>query len=307
MIVRVESRSAVGHCLKEIVMKLSIAVAALLCITSACRTVDHAAFQSGDTQKAPPAKDSPVSGAISEDAFKKLHELKEGAVPTLLGEMIEIGGTKAYLSIPKTGAAPFPAIVVIHEWWGLNDNVKHWADRFAADGYAALAVDLYDGVVAKNSDQAMAAMKKVDAAAAEKTLLSAHRFLAVDKRVQAKKRGSVGWCFGGGKSLALGLATKELDACVMYYGHPETDPQKLAALHAPLLGIFGARDASIPPEKVAEFDQALTKAGKEHTILSYDAEHAFANPSNPKYDEKNAAMAWEKVRAFFAQHLKGAK
>lgn len=285
-----------------------LSLLACAALAGACATV-HTHVQSDSlapAQKPAPKTDSP-SGAISEDEFKKLHELKEGAAPALHGEMIELAGTKAYLSLPSSAKAPLPAIVVIHEWWGLNDHVKHWADRLAADGYAALAVDLYGGVVAKNPDEAMAAMKKVDDEASRKTLLAAHEFLAQDARVKAQKRGSIGWCFGGSKSLALALAAKDLDACVMYYGHPVLEPEKLAPLHAPLLGIFGARDASIPPETVAQFDKALTEAKKTHTILSYEAEHAFANPSSKRYDEKNAAAAWEKVRAFFAQHLKGAK
>ena len=99
-------------------------------------------------------------------------------------------------------------------------------------------------------------------------------------------------------------ASPDLDAAVMYYGHPELDPMALEKLKAPLLGIFGAKDKSIPPEMVKKFDEALTTAKKEHVILSYDAEHAFANPSNPKYDEENAAKAWTEVQKFLAEHLK---
>jgi carboxymethylenebutenolidase len=150
----------------------------------------------------------------------------------------------------------------------------------------------------------MAAMKAVDADAALKTLRRAHRFLVEDARVRAERTGVIGWCFGGAQSLRLGLAEPELDAVVMYYGHPITDPQALAPLRAPLLGIFGTRDQSIPPATVARFEEALKQAGKQHSIASYDAEHAFANPSNPRYDEKHASEAWERARAFLAQHLR---
>ena len=251
------------------------------------------------------ANTSSATGPLSEEQFKALHALRKDAVPAPHGTMITIGDDHAYLSLPANAKAPLPAIVVIHEWWGLNDNIKHWADRLAADGYAAVAVDLYGGVVATTPDDAMKAMKAVDPKRATAAMLAAHRFLTDDQRIQAKRRGSVGWCFGGGKSLQLALAAPDLDAAVMYYGQPLTDPSELAPLHAALLGIFGTRDQSIPQDKVDAFDAALKTAGKQHMILKYDAEHAFANPSNPNYDEKSAGDAWEHVRTFFAKYLKG--
>jgi len=249
-------------------------------------------------QEKKPAKE------ISEEEFKKLHELKKEAAPPLKGTTVEIAKSKAYLSLPEGAKAPMPAVVVIHEWWGLNDHVKHWADRLAADGYAAIAVDLYEGKVATTPDEANAAMKKVDSARSKEILLAALAFLKDDPRVQATKRGSIGWCFGGKMSLQLALAAPDLDAAIMYYGHPELDPMKLEPMKAPLLGIFGTKDNSIPPETVTKFEEALTTAKKEHTIHSYEAEHAFANPSNPKYDEENAAKAWIEVRKFLEKHLK---
>jgi carboxymethylenebutenolidase len=267
----------------------------------------------------PAQKDAPVkksdaaqkgdgnTGVLSEEEFKALHTLRKDAAPELHGTLIKIGEDRAYLSLPAGAKAPLPAIVVIHEWWGLNDHVKHWADRLAADGYAALAVDLYGGVVATTPDAAMKAVKAVDKEKAIQTMVAGYRFLAEDPRVKATKRGSIGWCFGGGMSLQLALNAPELDAAVMYYGAPVTDPKALAGLHAPLLVIFGGRDKSYPQEVRDSFDKALTAAGKEHRVLVYDAEHAFANPSNPRYDEKSAAEAWAEVRKFFAANLKGAK
>jgi len=246
-----------------------------------------------------------LTGQVSEEAFKKLHELKADAAPPRKGTMIEIEESKAYLSLPPGARAPMPAVIVIHEWWGLNDHIMHWADRLAAEGYAAIAVDLYGGTVAKTSDEAMAAMKKVDDKRAMDTLLAALEFAETDARIQATKLASIGWCFGGTMSLKLALVAPGLDAAVMYYGHPEQDPKALEPLQAPLLGVFGTKDKSIPPEIVKEFDDALAEAKKEHKILSYEAEHAFANPSNPRYDEKNAGEAWAQVRAFLAEHLKG--
>jgi carboxymethylenebutenolidase len=108
-----------------------------------------------------PAQEHSLTGDVSEAEFKAMHQLKQGAPPVLHGSPVEVGGAKCYLSLPKTPRAGSRAIVLIHEWWGLNDNIRLWADRLAADGYAALAVDLYDGVVATTPDDAMAAMKKV--------------------------------------------------------------------------------------------------------------------------------------------------
>lgn len=244
------------------------------------------------------------TGSVSEAQFKALHELKTDAAPALHGQMVDLAGGNAYLSLPANAKAPLPAVIVIHEWWGLNDHIKHWADRLAADGFATLAVDVYDGKIATTSEQALEYMKGVDQKRATEIMLAADQFLAKDPRVQAKKRGSIGWCFGGGQSLRLALAAPGLSACVMYYGSPVTDVVALKSLKAPLLGVFGNQDQAFPPALIDEFDRALTAAGVKHEILRYDAVHAFANPSNPKYDQKSASDAWAHVQAFFAENLK---
>jgi carboxymethylenebutenolidase len=244
------------------------------------------------------------TGALSEEAFKALHDLKEGETPKLLGTAVELaGGAKAYLSLPEGGVAPEIGLIVIHEWWGLNDHVRHWTDRLAALGYAALAVDLYGGTVATTRDQAMAAMSAVDDEAALKVLRAAHEFLVADPRVKAKKTGVIGWCFGGAWSLRAAMAIPELDAAVIYYGRLVTDAQRLKPIRAKVLGIFGERDASIPMDVVKAFEAALAEAGVAATILTYDAEHAFANPSAARYDEKSAAAAFERVKAFLRSAL----
>ena len=238
-----------------------------------------------------------MTGPLSEAEFKALHEPPTAPPQNLKGQVIDLNGTKAYLSLPA-GQGPFPAIVVIHEWWGLNGNVEHWADRLAGAGWAALAVDLYGGKVATTPDDAMAAMKTVDQEKAKATISAAFEFLAKDTRIAAKKKVVIGWCFGGGWSLQTALAHPELDGAIIYYGQPETDPAKLGVIKGRLLGVFGNKDKGIPPAKVDEFDAALKKAGVKATIYRYDAEHAFANPSNPKYDETSAADAWTHVLAF---------
>jgi len=251
-----------------------------------------------------PAATSPAStGPLSEAEFKALHQLRPGHAPAPKGELVDLAGTRAYLSLPPSATGPVPGIVVIHEWWGLNEHIEHWADRLAAAGFAALAVDLYGGTVATTADEAMAAMKAVDGTRAAATISAALTYLAEDPRIRAPKRGVIGWCFGGGWSLQTAIAHPELAAAVIYYGHLVVDPGVLAGIKARLLGVFANADKSIPPADVDAFDAALTTAHVEHAIYRYDADHAFANPSGPRYDEADAADAWAKALAFLQQTL----
>ena len=141
-------------------------------------------------------------------------------------------------------------------------------------------------------------MKAVVPEKATATIKAAVDFVGTDPRIMATKRAVIGWCFGGGWSLQSGLEFPELDGVIMYYGQLETDPAKLASIKGKLLGVFGNQDQGIPPEQVNKFDAALTEAKVPHEIYRYDAPHGFANPSNPKYDEKSSADAWSHVLAF---------
>ena len=243
------------------------------------------------------------TGGLDEASFKAMHQLRADAAPALKGTTIDLAGGKAYLSLPA-GSPPFPALVVIHEWWGLNQHIEHWADRLAGAGYATLAVDLYGGKVATTPDEAMAAMKAVDKTRAAATLDAAVDFLAKDSRITASRRGVMGWCFGGGWSLQTALAHPELDAAVIYYGQLETDPTALAAIKSKVLGIFATRDKGIPIEQVDKFEAGLKQAGVDAKILRYDADHAFANPSGNNYDQPAATAAWGEVEKFLAANLK---
>lgn len=249
-------------------------------------------------------------GELDEKAFAALHELKQDKPPAPTGTKVTIDGVQHYLALPKGKdgkplPAPLPAVVVVHEWWGLNEHIQHWADRLAEQGYAALAVDLYGGTVAKTPEEAQAAMKSVDAAKATATLRAAFAFVGSDERIRADKRACLGWCFGGAWSLRLAIAEPKLDACVLYYGRLVEDEAELARIQAPVLAVFGTRDRSIPEAKVAAFEASLQKLKKDAKVLRYDAEHAFANPSGARYDQQNAAAAWVEVRSFLQQRLRG--
>ena len=242
-------------------------------------------------------------GLVSEAAFKAAHQLKEGAAPKLEGAMVSLpSGSKAYLSMPEGASGPVPGVVVIHEWWGLNDHVKHWADRLADEGYAALAVDLYGGQAATTRDEAMGLMKAVDNDQAIATLKEAHSYLQTE--VNAPRTASVGWCFGGGWSLQLTMAEPELDGAVIYYGRLVDDPEQLASVNAPILGHFALNDQGIPKEAVQGFHDALKAQEKAVTVHMYDADHAFANPSGERYDAEDAEKAWGLTRAFLKAQLR---
>ena len=148
------------------------------------------------------------------------------------------------------------------------------------------------------------AMKAVDHKQAAETMLAALKFLATDGRVQAKKRGAIGWCFGGRQVMNLAMAAPDLDAAVAYYGPPETDPAKLKAIKAPLLAIYANKDKHITAEAVNKLEAALKTAGVNHRLLRYDADHAFANPSQKVYDKTAATAAWKEAREFLAAKLK---
>ena len=222
--------------------------------------------------------------------------------PKPTGTMITLGSVaaQAYLARPKGDVRG--AILVIHEWWGLNDWVKANADGFAAQGYLALAVDLYGGKVATTKEEASKLMQGLDAdhaAAVEKAGVQWLR-----RAAPKKKLATIGWCMGGGQSLLASLNNApDVSATVIYYGLPVTDVARLKVLKGPVLGIWAKKDGWITPEKVAAFDKALTEAGVKHSFHSFDADHAFANPTGGAYNPPAAQEANALTRKFLAEVL----
>jgi carboxymethylenebutenolidase len=219
--------------------------------------------------------------------------------PSLAGE------GSGYLSLPASHGN-HPAVIVIQEWWGLNDWVKEQADRFAAKGYVALAPDLYRGKVASDAMAAHELMRGLAHDRAMADLKAAYNHLATRKDVDASRIGVIGWCMGGGYALDLALAEPRLAATVINYGHLVADPAAVKPLTSPILGNFGADDLGIPPKDVEAFEKALKDAGKKSDIKIYPgAGHAFMNPNNKEgYRKESADDAWKRIDAFLAKALK---
>ncbi len=204
------------------------------------------------------------------------------------------------------GKGPFPALVVIHEWWGLNDWVKEQASKLADQGYVALAIDLYRGKVATTPEEAHEIMRGVPEDRANRDLLAATAYLASLKDIDPKRIGSIGWCMGGGYSLDLAIADPKLKAAVINYGHLATDDATLKKIDAPILGIFGGQDKGITPADVNKFEAQMKALGKTVDIHIFpDAGHAFENPGNKTgYRAEDTAEAWKLTTAFLEKYLK---
>ena len=211
----------------------------------------------------------------------------------------------AILYTPQ-GKGPFPALVVIHEWWGLNDWVKEEASKLADQGYVALAIDLYRGKVATTPDEAHQIMRGVPEDRANRDLLAASAFLGSQKNVDAKRVGSIGWCMGGGYALNLAVADPRLKVAVINYGHLASDDATLKKINADILGIFGGQDKGITPDDVHKFESQMKALGKIVDIHIFpDAGHGFENPNNKQsYRADDTAEAWKLTTAFLAKYLK---
>jgi carboxymethylenebutenolidase len=225
------------------------------------------------------------------------------------GDVVITSGTDeivAYLAKPK-GQGPFPALVVIHEWWGLNDQIRGMADQFAKQGYLSLALDLYRGKVTDNPDQAHELMRGLPEDRAMRDLAAAYAYLKASSDANPDRIGSVGWCMGGGFSLKLAMAEPTLAACAVYYGAVPSEPESLAAIQTPVIGFFGEKDEGIPEASVLAFETAMQKQGKSAEVHVYrNAGHGFANSKSKSYHNIAADDAWGKLMAFFGKHLKGA-
>jgi len=224
-----------------------------------------------------------------------------------MGDMVEFpfagGNTGGYLATPKQGSGP--GVIVIQEWWGLVDHIKDVCDRFADEGFVALAPDLYHGKSTKSPDEAGRLMMALRIDEAQRDLSAAAQYLLTSASTTSDKVGVVGFCMGG--ALALYTATKnpQIGASVVFYGgHPKVKPD-LPNLHAPVLGIYAEKDRSVTPESVRQLERQVKELGKQIDVTIYPgADHGFFNDTRPEvYNAEAAADAWRRTIAFLREKL----
>ena len=224
-----------------------------------------------------------------------------------MGRMVEFAtngrNSRGYLATPASGRGP--GVIVIQEWWGLVDHVKDVADRFAGEGFAALAPDLYHGETAASPDDAGKLMMALDVGRAERDLRGAVDHLLARGEVAGGRVGAVGFCMGGQLALFAACANPKVGACVDFYGiHPAVTPD-LASLQAPVLGFFAEKDSFVTPDAARRLEADLQAAGKDVEITIFDgADHAFFNDTRAEaYHARYAAECWTRMLAFYRRHL----
>lgn len=228
-------------------------------------------------------------------------------MPTIKSQMINyplnVQTIPAYLAQPDD-AAKHPALVVIQEWWGLVPHIKDVAERFAREGFIALAPDLYHGQVAAEPDEARKLAMALDRTRAVNEVLAAVAYLKSLDATAPKKVGIVGWCMGGGLALSTAAQGDSIGAVVAFYGRP-LDSNDTAKLRVPVLGLYAEHDHGIPPDAARAFEAELQKHGMPHEIHIYPGvEHAFFNDTRPHiYNRAAAEDAWQKTLAWFRKYL----
>jgi carboxymethylenebutenolidase len=248
-------------------------------------------------------KDAGMEQFADDQEFKDAHETPEEIGYQGKGEMIEFPAEgQAGLAYGIMTEEPSDKyLLVIHEWWGLNDHIKQEADRLFAElgDVNVLALDLYDGQATADRDEAGKIMNSREEDRLNAIIKGAIAFAGEEAEI-----GTIGWCFGGGWSLRASiLAGEKSNACVMYYGMPVQDAKQLAPLEAPVLGIFAKKDGWINEEVIGNFENLAQATGKDLEVKWYDADHAFANPSSPRYNEAAAQEANQVALDYLREHL----
>ncbi len=237
--------------------------------------------------------------------FRDIHQVPNSfTLKDAKGKMISFktkDGKNSHAYFVKSEKKSNKYIFVFHEWWGLNDYINKESDELQKKlgDVNILAFDLYDGKVADNREDAAKFMQSVKKDRALNIIAGAIKFVGKDAKI-----GTLGWCFGGGWSLQASIMLgKQGSACVMYYGIIENTPETFKELTAPVLGIFAQKDAWVNPEVVSNLEKNLKTAGKTITVKTFNADHAFANPSNTKFDEIATTEAKELTIKFFEDNL----
>jgi carboxymethylenebutenolidase len=259
-----------------------------------------------------------VVGGAADNSLTNVSKLSStvnmGNTANLQNKTVEyFQDAQGYLVYPvssnDTVSKKLPAVVMIHEWWGLNENIKNMANLLAKQGFVVLAADLYKGEVADNPERAMELVQiaRNNQNISINNLQSAVKYLSLLPNVDSSKIASFGWCFGGGQSLQLALNSQEhpLAATILYYGTPlVTDKALLSKIKWPVLGIFGDKDQAIPVEEINQFGNSLNQSGITNNIHIYKGlGHAFANPSGDNYAPKETEDAWQKTISFLKKYV----
>lgn len=220
----------------------------------------------------------------------------------IVTETIAYNNATGFLARPAD-SGKYPGVIMIHEWWGLNDNIKDMARNLASHGYTVFAADLYASQVATTPDGARELLTTFDV---KKGIANIHDVAEILKsRYGVEKLATIGWCFGGSQSLNYALSGNQLDATVLYYGQVVTDRDQVSKIHWPVLGIFGGKDQNIPTQSVNEFESTLNDLGIKNEIHIYpNVGHAFANPSGASYAPNETKDAWQKTLKFLDANLK---
>ena len=246
-----------------------------------------------------------MSAMAGDPAFQRLHVAPLPFTYRGAGDMVKFptaDGQQANGFLLKAKKPSNKWLLVYQEWWGLNDNIKQQSETFYNDlkDVNVLAVDMYDGKVATEPAEAGKLMQ-----GASQDRLSSIMKGAITYAGPTAEFASVGWCFGGMLSLKSAmLEGKQAKGCIMYYGRPEQDVEKLKTLDTDVLGFFGSQDKGITLESVKMFEENMQKAGEKITVKMYDAGHGFANPSNPIYNKEAAADAYKLALAYLKDKLK---
>lgn len=291
--------------MKKSVLLLSIALFALVLTSWEWKKAQHPTVQKADvieclnmeTQQA-------YQLEASTPAFASLHPSPKTVNPIdLMGSMISFDaadGNKANAYFIPAKKKSNKWLIVIQEWWGLNDNIKMEADQYFKDlgDMNVIAVDMYDGKIAATPDSAMKLMRGADMNRMTAIIQGAIKHAGSKANIY-----SVGWCFGGMWSLQTAiLAGPQAKGSVMYYGRPETNMDKLKSIQCDIIGFFGNKDQAPSPAMVDDFEKNMKEAGKNLTVNRYEAGHGFANPSNPSFNAAAKADAYTKAIAFLKSH-----
>ena len=245
-----------------------------------------------------------MSAMAADPAFQRLHLAPLPFTYRGAGDMVKFptpDGQTGSGFLLKSKKLSNKWLLVYQEWWGLNDNIKKEAQTYYNDlnDVNVLALDMYDGKVATEPAEAGKLMQSADKNRLESIIKGAIAYAG-----SKAEFASVGWCFGGMLSLKSAmLEGKKAKGCVMYYGRPEQDVEKLKTLETDVLGFFGSQDKGITPESVRMFEENMQKAGEKVTVKMYDAGHGFANPSNPVYNREAAADAYKLALAYLKNKL----